>query len=183
LVIAKPRNFALGLVSFSEVIYIALLVWDTTFAFVFLIFIFIILDKAGFFGWMALKSTGYAKDNGTLFFVSLMLLEAFISVIFANDGASLMLMPIIYSKIKHLNLPSATIMPYIMDSGFIADTASLSLVISNLTDIITTFVLLMFSQNIVFIISSILVLYPFYRKSLIKQYDPEVLETYPPSML
>ena len=100
-----------------------------------------------------------------------------------------MLTPIIYSKIKHLNLPSATIMPYIMGSGFIADTASLPLVISNLTNIITAhffgidfwkFALLMFLPNIVSIISSILVLYLFYRKSLIKRYDPEVLETYPP---
>jgi Na+/H+ antiporter NhaD and related arsenite permeases len=202
-VIAKPKNLgigwsawlgaitclALGLVSFSDVVYITLLVWDATLAFVFLIFISIILDKAGFFEWMALKSIGYAKGNGILLFVSLMLLGAFISAIFANDGASLMLTPIIYSKIKHLNLPSATIMPYIMGSGFIADTASLPLVISNLTNIITAhffgidfwkFALLMFLPNFVAIISSILVLYLFYRKSLIKRYDPEVLEAYPP---
>jgi arsenical pump membrane protein len=36
---------ALGLVSFSDVVYIALLVWDASLAFVFLIFISIILDK------------------------------------------------------------------------------------------------------------------------------------------
>jgi Na+/H+ antiporter NhaD and related arsenite permeases len=75
LVIAKPKNLgigwsawlgaitclALGLVSFSDVVYITLLVWDATLAFVFLIFISIILDKAGFFEWMALKSIGYAR--------------------------------------------------------------------------------------------------------------------------
>jgi arsenical pump membrane protein len=84
LVIAKPKNLgigwsawlgaiiclALGLVSFSDVIYITLLVWDASLAFVFLIFISIILDKAGFFEWMALKSIGYAKGNGILLFVS-----------------------------------------------------------------------------------------------------------------
>jgi len=42
------------------------------------------------------------------------------------------------------------------------------------------FALLMFLPNLVSIISSILVLYLFYRKSLIKRYDPEVLEVYPP---
>ncbi len=203
LVIAKPKNLgigwsawlgaliclALGLISFADVIYITLLVWDATLAFVFLIVISIILDKAGFFEWMALKFIYYAKGNGLLLFVSLMLLGALISAIFANDGASLMLTPIIYSKIKHLNLPIAMIMPYIMGSGFIADTASLPLVISNLTNIITAhffginfwqFAILMLLPNLTAIVSSILVLYLFYRKSLIKRYEQEVLEFYPP---
>ncbi len=73
LIITKPMNLgigrsawlgaliclALGLVSFADVVYITLLVWDATLAFVFLIVISIILDKAGFFEWMALKSIHY----------------------------------------------------------------------------------------------------------------------------
>ncbi len=87
-----------------------------------------------------------------------------------------------------LNLPTAMIMPYIMGSGFIADTASLPLVISNLTNIITAhffgidfwqFAILMLLPNFAAIISSILVLYLFYKKSLVRRYESNILESYP----
>lgn len=179
----------LGLISVEDLLYITRLVWDATLAFVFLVFTSIILDKAGFFEWTALKAIGYAKGNGLLLFVFLMLLGAFISAVFANDGAALMLTPIIYSKIRHLKLPQRMVLPYIMGSGFISDSASLPLVISNLTNIITAhffnmdfwhYALLMFLPNLVSILTSILVLYVYYRKDMIKRYDTDVLEDLPP---
>ena len=85
LVIAKPKNLGigwsawmgaitcltLGLVSFSDVVYITFLVWDATLAFVFLIFISIILDKAGFFEWMALKSICFSYASGDIYLCNL----------------------------------------------------------------------------------------------------------------
>ncbi|WP_340695896.1 arsenic transporter [Hydrogenobacter thermophilus] len=178
----------LGIISPRDILYITKLVWDATLAFVFLIFISIILDRSGFFEWTALKAIGYAKGNGFLLFLYLMLLGAFISAIFANDGASLMLTPIIYSKIKHLRLPKRMILPYIMGSGFIADTASLPFVISNLTNIITAhffkidfwrYAFFMFLPNLVSVLSSIALLYIFYRRDMIKRYDTDILEDFP----
>lgn len=182
-------SLAFGLISLKDILYITGIVWDATLTFVLLIFISITLDKAGFFEWMALKAIGYARGNGPLLFVALMLLGAFISAVFANDGASLMLTPIVYSKIKHLRLPKTTIIPYVMGSGFIADTTSLPLVISNLTNIITAhffgidfwrYALLMFLPSVVAFLSSLSVLYLFYRKDMIKRYDPELLEEISP---
>ncbi len=181
-------SLALGLIEPEDVLYIAGLVWDATLAFVFLIVISIILDKAGFFEWFALKAIELGKGRGIYLFVSLMLLGAFISAIFANDGSALMLTPIIYSKIKYLNLPKRHIIPYIMGAGFISDTTSLPLVISNLTNIITAhyfgidfwrYALYMFFPNLVSVLLSLLVLYVFYRKDLIRSYDPEVLLSSP----
>lgn len=203
LVITKPKNLGigysawagalacllLGLVEIQDIVYIAGLVWDATLTFIFLVFISIVLDKAGFFEWCALQAIRYARGNGFLLFIYFMMLGAFISAIFANDGAALMLTPIIYSKIKYLRLPQKSVLAYIMGSGFISDTASLPLVISNLTNIITAhffqisflqFALYMFFPNIVAIITSILVLYIYYRKDLIKTYDPEVFEVINP---
>jgi arsenical pump membrane protein len=199
LVITKPKKLGIGysawvgaiacllleLVDIHDVIYITSLVWDATLTFIFLVFISIVLDKAGFFEWASIQAIKYAKGNGFLLFLYFMTLGAFISAIFANDGTALMLTPIIHSKIKHLRLPQKSVLPYIMGSGFIADTSSLPLVISNLTNIITAhffqisfwqFALYMFFPNIVAVITSILVLYIFYRKDLIKRYDPDVLE-------
>ncbi|MGB9873504.1 MAG: arsenic transporter [Hydrogenobacter sp.] len=203
LVITKPKGIGIGwfawagalacllfgLVSVSDVLYITKLVWDATLAFIFLIFISIILDKAGFFEWASLVAIRSARGNGFLLFLYIMLLGAFISAIFANDGTALMLTPIVYSKVKYLRLPKSSVLPYIMGSGFIADTASLPLVISNLTNIITahffqidfvSFALYMIFPNLVAILFSILALYLFYRKDMIKRYDPEVFETLNP---
>jgi len=203
LVITKPKGIGIGwsawagalacllfgLVSLSDVLYITKLVWDATLAFIFLIFISIILDKAGFFEWASLVAIKSARGNGFLLFLYIMLLGAFISAIFANDGTALMLTPIVYSKVKYLRLPERSVLPYIMGSGFIADTASLPLVISNLTNIITahffqmdfvSFALYMIFPNFVAVLVSILALYLFYRKDMIKRYDPEVFETLNP---
>ncbi len=179
---------ALGLISLGDVLYIASLVWDATLAFVFLIFISIVLDKAGFFEWFALRAIELGRGRGIYLFVSLMLLGAFISALFANDGSALMLTPIIYSKIKYLKLPKRHVLPYIMGAGFISDTASLPLVISNLTNIITAhyfgigfwnYTLYMFFPNLVSVLLSLLVLYLFYRKDLIKTYEPELILNIP----
>jgi arsenical pump membrane protein len=178
-----------GLISPEDILYIARLVWDATLAFVFLIFISIILDRAGFFEWFALKAIHMGGGKGMYLFLSLMLPGALISAIFANDGSALMLTPIIYSKIKHLNLPRRHILPYIMGAGFISDTASLPLVISNLTNIITAhyfrisfweYALYMFLPNLVSLGLSLLVLYLFYRRDLIRTYEKEVVQSLPP---
>lgn len=175
-----------GLVTVEDVVYVAGLVWDATLAFILLVFISIVLDRAGLFEWTALKAVGLARGRGFLLFVAIMLLGAFISAIFANDGAALMLTPIIYSKIKYLGLPKSSILPYIMGSGFIADTASLPLIISNLTNIITAqffqigfgeFAIYMFFPNLVSVFTSILVLYLTFRKDLIRRYDPEAFQS------
>lgn len=178
----------LGLISVGDVFYIAGIVWDATLAFVLLIFISIILDKAGFFEWFALKAIGLSGGNGFLLFLYMMLLGAFISALFANDGAALMLTPIIYSKVRYLNLPDRYILPYIMGAGFISDTASLPLVISNLTNIITAqffgidfweYAALMLIPNVVSVLLSLFVLFLFYRGDLIKRYEPDILKDKP----
>jgi arsenical pump membrane protein len=78
-----------------------------------------------------------------------------------------------------------------MGVGFIADTASLPLIISNLTNIITVhyfsigfweYSLYMFLPNAISIILSLLFLYLFYRRDLIKSYEPELLEDKPAYM-
>lgn len=78
-----------------------------------------------------------------------------------------------------------------MGVGFIADTASLPLIISNLTNIITVhyfsigfweYSLYMFLPNAISIILSLLFLYLFYRRNLVKGYEPELLEDKPAYM-
>ena len=184
-------SIVLGVVSFEDVLRVVQIVWDPTLAFVGIIFISIILDKIGFFEWAALHMMRLARGNGLKLFLYIILLGAIISAFFANDGSALILTPIIYQKIKYLGLKERDMLPYIMAAGFVADTTSLPLVISNLVNILTAnffgigffeYALRMVFVNFFSLFATIVVLFLYYRKDIIRRYEVEALEEKPPKL-
>ncbi|MCX7738731.1 MAG: arsenic transporter [Hydrogenothermaceae bacterium] len=180
-----------GAVSLNDVWRVVQIIWDPTLAFLGIILISIVLDKIGFFEWASLHMMCMAKGDGRRLFLYIILLGAIISAFFANDGAALILTPIVYQKIKHLGLGRRAMFPFIMGSGFVADTTSLPLLISNLVNILTAdfwgigffeYAFRMVFVNFFSFLATIVLLYLYFWRDLVKSYDVEALEDKPPKL-
>lgn len=178
--------YLLGVVSYNDFFIVFDIVWDATFAFIGIIIFSLVLDEIGFFEWAALKMAKFSNGSGLKMFVYTILLGALVSALFANDGAALILTPILLAKMRILKLNVKTILAFLLAGGFISDSASLPFVFSNLTNIVTAnyfgigfseYLSHMLLPFVVSVIITIMVLVLLLRNDIPKRVDIELLSS------
>nr|WP_308638613.1 arsenic transporter [Massilia aurea] len=169
-----------GVIHVADIPVVWAIVWNATGAFVAIIIISLLLDKAGFFEWAALHVARWGKGNGLRLFILLVLLGAAVSALFANDGAALILTPIVIAMLLALRFTPKATLAFVMAAGFIADTASLPLVVSNLVNIVSAdyfgisfsrYASVMVPVNLVAVAATLGALIWFFRKDIPANYD------------
>ncbi|HWU97383.1 MAG TPA: arsenic transporter [Oxalicibacterium sp.] len=169
-----------GAISFADIPVVWHIVWNATGTFIAIIIISLVLDQAGFFEWAALHVARWGGGNGRKLFVLLILLGAAVSALFANDGAALILTPIVIAMLSSLRFSPQATLAYVMAAGFIADTASLPLIVSNLVNIVSAdffkigfarYASVMMPVNVVSVGMTLLVLIWYFRRDIPADYD------------
>lgn len=194
LVIVQPKNLGigwgasigavlallLGVVQVSNIWVVWAIVWNATFTFVGLIIISLLLDEAGFFHWAALHMARAGRGRGQLLFPFIVLLGALVAAFFANDGAALILTPIVLAMLLALGFPAPAAFAFVIGTGFIADTTSLPFVVSNLVNIVSAdffgiafrhYALIMVPVDLVAGLATWTVLWSYFRRDVAVSYD------------
>lgn len=174
-----------GVVTLSDIPVVWQIVWNATATFIAVIIISLLLDEAGFFEWAALHVARWGKGSSRKLFAFIILLGAAVSALFANDGAALILTPIVIAMLLALRFSPAATLAFVMAAGFIADTASLPLVVSNLVNIVSAdyfgigfseYASVMVPVNLVSIAATLGMLLWFFRKDLPRTYELDQLK-------
>ncbi|MFV5014343.1 arsenic transporter [Klebsiella pneumoniae] len=169
-----------GVIQINDIPVVWHIVWNATAAFIAVIIISLLLDESGFFEWCALHVARWGNGRGRLLFTYIVLLGAAVAALFANDGAALILTPIVIAMLLALGFSKGTTLAFVMAAGFIADTASLPLIVSNLVNIVSAdFFKLGFSDyasvmvpvDFAAIAATLAVLHFFFRKDIPAVYE------------
>jgi arsenical pump membrane protein len=178
--IGAVASLLLGTVSLGQAAQSFLDIWDAALAFLGIIALSVTLDAMGFFRWAALRVVKLARGSGLRLYFYIALLTAAVSILFANDSAVLILTPIVLEIVTCLGINKRGKLAYLFTAGLIADTAAMPLITSNPINILSAdYFKYSFVDHLIFmgpvaiatLLSSLLLIYLFFRRQIPKNYD------------
>ena len=92
-----------------------------------------LLGRSGFFDWAAVHAARLAGGNGHRLYRNTFLLGALTTAALSLDTTAVILTPLVLAFVTRLGLPAR---PYVFACAFVANTASLLLPVSNLTNLL-----------------------------------------------
>lgn len=92
-----------------------------------------LLDRSGFFEWAAVLAARAARGDGRALYRNVFLLGAVVTALLSLDTSAIILTPIVLAFVQRLKLSAR---PFLLACAFIANTGSLLLPISNLTNLL-----------------------------------------------
>jgi arsenical pump membrane protein len=140
-----------------------------------------LVEQSGFFEWAAVRSAQLANGNGHALFLNVFILGALITIVLSLDTTAVILTPIVLAFVQRLKLPAR---PFVFACAFVANTASLLLPISNLTNLLyvghfhqpfAVYAARMFFPQLVAVAMLYLVFRWLFRRELVDRFDPSSL--------
>lgn len=124
---------ATGLVGWGDVVQL----WDETGSVLTflagMLVVGFVADQAGVFSWLAYHTARLCGGSGVRLYVGLYAIGVFVTTWFSLDTTAVVLAPIVYNLVRALGLPA---LPFVFAATYVANTASLLLPVSNLTNLI-----------------------------------------------
>ncbi|SEN18967.1 arsenite efflux membrane protein ArsB [Luteibacter sp. UNCMF331Sha3.1] len=176
----------LGVIHLDDIPVVWHIVWNATATFIAVIVISLLLDEAGFFEWAALHVARWGGGRGRHLFALIVQLGAAVAALFANDGAALILTPIVMAMLLALGFGPATTLAFVMAAGFIADMSSLPLVVSNLVNIVSAdffgigfgaYAAIMVPVTLIAVAATLGALLMYFRRDIPRAYDIALLKS------
>lgn len=140
-----------------------------------------VADQAGVFVWLARHIARMSRGSGRRLFVGLYLAGVFVTVWFSLDTTAVILAPIVYTLVRSLGIPA---LPFVMATTYVANTASLLLPVSNLTNLIVwnrfqipfwRYAAVMALPALAAIIINLILFLGLFRKDIPRRFSPDGL--------
>lgn len=136
-----------------------------------------VTDQAGVFARLARFAGRAARGRGRLLFAGIYLIGVLVTMWLSLDTTAVILAPIVFSLARSLGVPP---LPFVFATTYVANTASLFLPVSNLTNLIVLgrlsvpfweYARVMFLPSVFAVVANLLLLLWLFRTSIPKRYD------------
>lgn len=142
-----------------------------------------IVERAGVFDALAVEAARLSRHSGRLLLVNVFLLGTLVTALLSLDVTIIVVTPIVYALTEKLEIDP---LPYLFACAFVANTASLFLPLSNLTNILIydllhlsflRFATIMFLPNLAALLVNIGVFFLIFRHAIPRRFDTAALAT------